>query len=106
MKQNALQLLFKQKRFDLIFKYLYLKYPDSDFVRTAYLENIRVFNGFVEVVPSDGIPKSSAEEFIDRFNKLYESIKTKGFDSLCSIPVRRNGEISDGATSIGSLCVS
>lgn len=98
MKQNALQLFLKQKRFDLIFKYLYLKYPNNDFVKAAYIENIRAFNGFYEIEPSDGIPKNSADDFINSFDKLYKSIEEKDFDkTLGIIPIGDNGEISDGA---------
>lgn len=98
MKQNALHLFLKQRRFDLIFKYLYLKYPENDFVKKAYLENIRAFNGFYEVEPSDGVAKNSAEKFLKSFNALYHSIKTDGFNKKMGvIPVGDNGEISDGA---------
>ena len=98
MKLNAFQLFLKQKRFDLIFKYLYLKYPENKFVKSAYIENIRAFNGFYEVEPSDGAAKNSAEDFINSFDGLYKSIKEKGFDStLGTVPIGNNGEISDGA---------
>ncbi len=98
MKQNALHLFLKQRRFDLIFKYLYLKCPENDFVKEAYLENIRAFNGFYEVEPSDGVAKNSAEKFLKSFNALYHSIKTDGFNKKMGvIPVGDNGEISDGA---------
>ena len=98
MKQNAFQLFLKQKRFDLIFKYLYLQYPKNEFAKFAYIENIRAFNGFYEVEPSDGIAKNSPEDFSKSFDKLYESIKEKNFDSsLGIVPIGNNGEISDGA---------
>ena len=98
MKQKARQLFLKQKRFDLIFKYLYLKYPENDFVKGAYLENIRAFNGFYEVEPSDGVAKNSAEDFLRSFDVLYNSIQTGGFDKKMGIiPLGDNGEISDGA---------
>lgn len=98
MKQNAKQLFLKQKRFDLIFKYLYLKYPENDFVKKAYLENIRAFNGFYEIEPSDGIEKNTPEKFLNSFDKLIKSIKSDGFNkNLGVIPVGDNGEISDGA---------
>ena len=98
MKQNAFNLFLHQKRFDLIFKYLYLKYPDNNFIKKAYLENIRAFNGFYEIEPSDGIPKTSPENFVSSFNRLYCSIKEHGFDkNLGTIPIGDNGEITDGA---------
>lgn len=98
MKQNALHLFFNQRRFDLIFKYLYLKYQDNDFVKEAYLDNIRAFNDFYEVEPSDGVAKNSAADFLRSFDNLYISIKQSGFNkNLGIIPVGDNGEISDGA---------
>ena len=98
MRQNAFQLLLKQKRFDLIYKYLYIKYPDNEFVKIAYTENIRAFNNFYEIEPSDGVEKNSIEDFMNSFDKLYESIKNKGFDSTFgTIPIGDNNEISDGA---------
>ena len=74
MKLNARELFFKQKRFDLIFKYIYLKYPHNDFAKKAYLENIRAFNNFYEVEPSDGIAKNTSEDFI---NSLKQAKKTR-----------------------------
>lgn len=98
MKQNARQIFLKQKRFDLIFKYIYLKYQGNDFVKKAYLENIRAFNGFYEVEPSDNIEKNTPENFLKSFDNLYLSIKKSGFNKdFGIIPVGDNGEISDGA---------
>lgn len=97
MIQNALELFLKQKRFDLIYKYLYLKNQDNDFIIKAYLENIRAFNNFHEIEPSDGIAKDSATDFLNSFNHLYNSIKENGFDNTKKIPIGENGEISDGA---------
>jgi len=98
MKLNARELFFKQKRFDLIFKYIYLKYPHNDFAKKAYLENIRAFNNFYEVEPSDGIAKNTSEDFINCFEKLYRSISTNGFnEDIGTLPIGNNGEISDGA---------
>ncbi len=94
---NALKILLTQQRFDLIFKYLYAQNP-TDFNRTAYLESIRAFNGGHETELSDGVPKESLQDFIDSYDRLLVSIKSKGFDSSVGrIPVQRNGEISDGA---------
>ena len=98
MKVNALYLFLKQKRFDLIYKYIYLKYPNNEFVKNAYVENIRAFNDFIEIEPSDGIPKNTANDFINSFENLYVSIKNNGFDETKGvIPIGDNGEISDGA---------
>jgi hypothetical protein len=100
MKHNALELLLKQKRFDLIFKYLYLKNRDKNpqFFEDLYIEHIRAFNGFSEEHPSDGVPKETKEAFVNSFNTLFDSIKTDGFnESLGAIPIGANGDIADGA---------
>ena len=97
MKLKALDLFLKQKRFDLIFKYLYVKYRNN-FTRRAYLENIRAFNGFYEVNPSDGIPKQSAEDFVLSFDELIKNLEDNNFtQTKGTIPIGSNGEITDGA---------
>lgn len=94
---DALELLLNQKRFDLIYKYLYVSNP-CDFNRRAYIENIRAFNGFVELEPSDGVPKNSAEDFVRSFDLLITNLKQNGFNAQKGlIPIQKNGEISDGA---------
>lgn len=100
MKVNAFDLFLRQKRFDLIFKYIYLKNKDkkTQFFENLYAEHIRAFNGFYEENPSDNVPKNSREDFIKSFDKLYENMSKKGFDKkLGIIPIGDNGEISDGA---------
>ena len=96
---DALQLFLQQKRFDLIYKYLYITAP-SEFNKRAYVENIRAFSSgtFTEVEPSDGIPKTSVQDYLQSFDKLIDGIRTNQFDSSKGkIPVQKNGEISDGA---------
>lgn len=99
-KVNALDLFLRQRRFDLIFKYLYIKNKNKNikFFEDLYAEHIRAFNNFHERVPSDGIPKESRQDFINSFDKLYDNIKKNGFDKKQGlIPVGENGEINDGA---------
>lgn len=97
MIQNALKLFFKQKRFDLIFKWLFLKNPENTFNKIAYLENIRAFNNFYELNPSDGVKKEGADEFINRFINLFKSISKNGYnEEIGIIPIGKNGEINDG----------
>ena len=97
MEVKALDIFLKQKRFDLIFKYLYVKYRNN-FTRRAYLENIRSFNGFYEVNPSDGIPKQSAEDFVLSFDELIKNLEDNNFtQAKGAIPIGSNGEITDGA---------
>ena len=98
MKVNAFDLFLKQKRFDLIYKHLYVQNQDNNFVRQAYLESIRAFNNFHEEEPSDNIAKDGPVAFLSRFDALIKSFKKTGFDkSLAGIPVGVNGEIVDGA---------
>lgn len=96
MKVDALSLLLRQRRFDLIFKYLYAL--GAGFSREAYVESIRAFNGFEEVRPTDGCPKRSSEDFLSSFDRLKASVAAKGFDvSMGKLPIGTNGEICDGA---------
>lgn len=97
MTQFALDILLTQKRFDLIFKYLYVKYPCA-YTRYAYLECIRAFNDFYELNPSDGIPKKSSDDFINSFDQLIYNLRKQGYNkTMASIPIGQNGELSDGA---------
>ncbi|MFI3241449.1 MAG: hypothetical protein R3Y43_02665 [Alphaproteobacteria bacterium] len=98
--KNAKEIFFKNKRFDLIFKYLYLKNKDKNisFFKDLYLEHIRAFNNFYEECPSDGISKNSPEDFLNSFDKIFNNIKENGFDEKTShIPVDQNLELGDGA---------
>lgn len=95
---SARELFLKQHRFDLIYKYLFVVRPHDDFVRHAYLESIRAFNGFHEIEPSDGIPKDSESAFVDSFEKIIQGMRGMGFAAeKGAIPIGDNGEISDGA---------
>lgn len=76
---DARELFFSQRRFDLIFKYLYVAKPNNAFVRRAYLESICAFNGYLELNPSNGIPKDSPEKFIASFDALIMSMQEDGF---------------------------
>ena len=93
MKQKAIDIFLHQRRFDLIFKYLYVKHP-CVYHRAAYLEHIRAFNGFYELNPSDGKPKNTADDFINSFDTLIDNLKTEYTDGT---EIGSNGEIQDGA---------
>jgi len=100
MRFKAFDLLLRSRRFDLIFKYVFLRdrHRCPDFYRDFYLEHIRAFNGFDEVNPSDGKPKRGPLEFIARFDELDRSLGERGFDAASgSVPVAPDGEICDGA---------
>lgn len=95
-KIDALSLMLKQRRFDLIYKYLYVKRPNA-FHRAMYIEHLRALNGFHEMNPTDG-PKESPEDFLSAFDKLIQSLKTEGYkETYAPIPIGPNGEIQDGA---------
>lgn len=100
MKVLAKTILQTSRRFDLIFKYVYLRDRRKcpDFYRAFYLEHIRAFNGFDEVNPSDGKAKSGPLEFLQRFDGLEQSLVSGGFDAKRGLlPVSPSGEICDGA---------
>lgn len=121
MRVNAFDLFLKQQRFDLIFKYIYIKnkFKDAkkqtllgsildifhkkdtssfDFYTDLYVEHIRAFNGFHEENPSDGILKNTKDKFLNSFDRLYKNMSKNGFDKRISvIPIGENGDILDGA---------
>lgn len=91
MIKNPIDLV-KHTRFDLMFKYLYLKYKDMN-TNTSYFEemykhHIKIWNNFTEF---DNPNKNSYHKFKEIFNEISESIKKDGFNSkVSSIPV--NGD--------------
>ena len=96
LEKPAKELLVPE-RFDLIAKYLYVKYKElnikSDFAKKLYLEHIKVFNGFFE---NDGSGKIGEEAFLKSFDDLISSIKREGFDINSIIPLSQ-GVLLDGA---------
>ena len=98
---NAWDLFLQQRRFDLIFKYLYVKNP-CEYNKKAYIENIRAFNGFKEN-SSNGVVKKTSSDFVETYDEIIKSIESEGFDSSKSkVQVNENGELMDGAH---RLCV-
>ena len=96
---DALQLIFKNCRFDLIFKYLYSDAyirSDSSFIRSyeeMYCESIRAFNGYYEEQPR----KENREDFLNSFNLLIKSISENGFDQKIALPVSSSYNLQNGA---------
>jgi len=96
---DALRLIFRNCRFDLIFKYLYSDaYARGDVIlvrgyEEMYCESIRAFNGFYEEEPS----KESREDFLNAFNLLIESVRENGYDQKESIPVSASYALQNGA---------
>ena len=82
-------------RFDLMAKYLYIKFKEknieSDFFKELYKQHIITFNNCIE----DN--KKTCNDFINSFNNLIENIKKNGFDTKYPIPVGKNNIITNGA---------
>jgi FkbM family methyltransferase len=99
----AKYIFLKNRRFDLIFKYIYIKnYKKNSthikFFEDLYCAHISAFNDFHEEWPTDLIPKESKEDFLSAFHKLYEDICANGFDCKKSrIPIDKHFEIGDGS---------
>lgn len=88
---NPMELLCRDGRFDLIFKYLFIKNYDQyrgvgTFFDDLYSEHIRVFNNFREEHP----PKNCKEDFIENFILNYENIKANGFKPNQAVPAINN----------------
>ena len=87
---DAKELFLLNNRFDLIFKYIFIKYfeiKNTNFFKDLYLNSIKAFNNFYEY---DG-SKISKEDFYESFINLLDSIKNNGFnENLGVIPVDEN----------------
>lgn len=100
---NAKEVFLKNRRFDLIFKYLYLKNhgvysKEISFFEDLYCEHIRAFNNFNEAQPSDNVPKKSKEDFLRSFESLFRSINEHGFRENKSIlTIGDDYELTDGS---------
>lgn len=94
---DAKKLFLLNNRFDLIFKYIFIKYfeiKNTNFFKDLYFNSIEAFNDFYEY---DG-SKISKEDFYESFINLIDSIKNNGFnENLGVIPVDENYQILDGA---------
>jgi hypothetical protein len=100
---NILKNNFKNNilyRFDLIVKYLYVKYINNnyntDYFINLYKNHIFLFNNANEE------NKKSINDFIISFNMLIDSIKNNGFNNNYKIPINNN-LITNGAHRL-SVC--
>ena len=91
-------------RFDLMAKYLYIKYEDkkinTNFYRDLYHNHIITFNNCNELPDSENPnqnPKKNIDDFFESFDKLIYSIKNNGFDNKYPITIGNNGVIINGA---------
>lgn len=85
IKLHAKDVFYRNRRFDLIYKLLYLEkhftYSQwTNFYEDLYCEHIKAFNNFYENDPDYKSPKDSRNAFINSFNDLFSSIKTNGFN--------------------------
>lgn len=82
-------------RFDLIAKYLYIKYKHLDllFYKELYVQHIEVFNKCWEYPGT----KVNVNDFIKSFDNLIESIKNNGYDNNYAISIGNNNVIINGS---------
>lgn len=93
---NNIENLITPKRFDLMSKYLYIKYgylKKINFFINLYIQHIKTFNNFWEYPGT----KQTKEDFISSFNNLIEKIKNNGFDSKYPIEVGNNNILINGS---------
>lgn len=96
--KNARDLFLKQRRFDLIFKFLFAQADGKGFARTAYEESIRRFNGFEEWNAQGECEKRGFGEFATKFEQLIASMRESGFDpARGAIPLADDGILANGA---------
>ena len=97
MDIEYLDKLMSPTRFDLMGKYLYVKFKDkkvlTDFYVELYSKHIESMNGYRELPYA----KSGISEFLSEFNKLIISMTTEGFKKEHFIPVGHKNNITNGA---------
>lgn len=89
--------LLTPSRFDIAAKYLYAEHYynklESSWPKRVYLEHAKSINNFQETWPE----KHSADDFIESFHSLIDSITINGFNPSSFIPVDQLGNICNGA---------
>ena len=84
-------------RFDLMAKYIYIKFKENHieipFYKELYKAHINTFNNCWEHPGT----KSGIDEFFDSFNKLIDNMKKNGFNKDYPIIVGNNGVIVNGS---------
>jgi hypothetical protein len=84
-------------RFDGMAKYLYAKYREfgieSDWALRLYCDNVRALNGYQE---PDGSGKEGKAAFVESFNRVLDSIKESGFDTINFLVPMVNDFLVDG----------
>ncbi|MCT7976254.1 hypothetical protein [Laspinema olomoucense] len=89
--------LINYYRFDLMAKYIYAKYRElgieSDWALKLYCNNVKTMNGYKE---PDGSGKEGKTAFIEEFNRVLDSIKESGFDTINGLVPMVNDYLVDG----------
>ena len=84
-------------RFDLIAKYLYIKYKEkninSDFYKNLYKKHIETMNNCWEYPGT----KTKIEDFYRNFDFLIENMKKNGFDEQKCIELGVNNILINGS---------
>ena len=97
MYLNDIVTLLLTQRFDLMAKYIYVKYKiyelQTEFHKDLYREHIRTFNNFKEVDNN----KNNEKDFFDAFDKLINDMKKNGYDKKYPIPLGSNKVLKNGA---------
>jgi hypothetical protein len=97
---NAWELFAKQRRFDLIYKILFLRNRESPYFRSLYLEHIRAFNNFYERCPV----KTKPDDFIDAFLDIDKSVAARGYDDNSVIYTDKDMQIMGSAHRLTVAC--
>lgn len=95
----ARELLFHPLRFDIMIKYLYVKYRergvDIPFIRDLYALHVRQPDG--RYFEADG-RKHSLKCYINSFHEIIDSIHEYGFDpELSIVPINSDRQVLDGS---------
>ena len=94
---KELKSLMTSWRFDLMAKYLYIKFKDKDidsnFYSLLYSKHIEAFNGYNEW-PGEKIGEKA---FFDSFDNLIEDMTQNGFNKTHYIPIGYDNIITNGA---------
>ena len=98
---NSLELLCRQTRFDLIYKYLYAKDRDNKFNKIAYYDSILAFNDFNEYdwkeEKQDKRIKHGVSDFDYTFDGLIWKAENRRFNKKPACTVSSNGCVIGGA---------
>ncbi len=106
-KVSAMELMLNCNRFDILAKYIFARQLrmgiESDWPRRLYDEHIWVFSKYSE---GDKSGKVGIEAFLNSYEKILNSIETRGFDPEESvIPVGNGGAVIDGSHRVAACAL-